>query len=151
MGGTGRVVGVDIEIRPHNRTAIETHPMSKRIALVEGSAIAEDIVQRVRAEVRDAKSVMVVLDSNHSHAHVRRELELYSPFVTKGSYLVVFDTVVEDMPPELLQGKPWGKGDNAKTAVWEFLKTTDRFETDRETEGKLLLTVAPDGFLRCVN
>lgn len=150
LGGDRRVIGVDIEIRPHNRVAIEGHAMAPRISLIEGSSVAESVVEEVRRQVAGAQSVLVVLDSNHSHGHVLRELELYSPLVTRGSYLVVFDTVVEDMDPALVQGRPWTRGNNAKTAVHEFLKTSKRFEIDRETEGKLLLTVAPDGYLKCI-
>lgn len=150
IGGNGRILGIDIDIRPHNRSAIEAHPMSKRIDLIQGSSIAPEVVQQVRDHAKAAKTIIVVLDSNHSHSHVLAELAAYSPLVTKGSYLVVFDTVVEDMDPELVTGRPWSRGDNAKTAVWDFLKSNDRFEYDRETEGKLLLTVAPDGYLRCI-
>ena len=150
IGGPGRVIGVDIEIRPHNRVAIETHPMARRITLVEGSSVASDVVNEVRRLAAGARTVLVVLDSNHSHAHVLQELEAYAPLVTRGSYLVVFDTVVEDMDPALVAGRPWSRGDNARTAVHAFLQSTNRFEADRELEGKLLLTVAPDGYLRCV-
>lgn len=150
LGGTGRVVGVDIDIRAHNRAAIEAHPMSKRIDLIQGSAIDTGVVDQVRAHAQGKERVMVVLDSNHTHAHVLSELELYSPLVTKGSYLVVCDTVVEDMPARLSEGRPWGPGDNAKTAVREFMKTTRRFELDEEYENKLLLTVCPEGYLKCV-
>jgi cephalosporin hydroxylase len=94
--------------------------------------------------------VLVVLDSNHTHAHVRHELDLYSPLVTKDSYLVVFDTLIEDLPDDLFTGRPWGKGDNPKTAVHEFLKANDRFEVDRVLQAKLVFTTAPDGYLRCV-
>ena len=93
---------------------------------------------------------MVILDSNHTHDHVLEELRLYSPLVTKDSYLIVFDTIVEDMPESFFSDRPWGVGNSPKTAVWEFLKETDRFEIDKETEAKLLITVAPDGYLRCV-
>lgn len=150
IGGEGQVVGIDIDIRPHNRKAIEEHPMYKRITLLEGSSISEDIASQVRALAEGKKSVMVFLDSNHTHDHVLTELELYSPLVTKGSYLVVFDTVVEDLPAGSFPNRPWDKGNNPKTAVWEFLKKNDRFVMDKELENKLLLTVAPDGFLKCV-
>jgi cephalosporin hydroxylase len=148
--GEGEVVGVEIEIRPHNREAIEKHPLSKRIKLIEGSSVDESIVERVRAEARGKRRVMVFLDSNHTHEHVLRELEFYSPLVTKDSYLVVFDTGIEDMPEGTYPERPWGKGNNPKTAVWEFLKRNDRFEIDRELEARLLYTVAPDGYLKCV-
>jgi cephalosporin hydroxylase len=94
--------------------------------------------------------VLLVLDSNHTHAHVLKELELYSPLVKTGSYVVVMDTAVEDMPADSFADRPWGTGDNPNTAVWQFLKSTDRFVIDREIEDKLLITAAPDGFLKCV-
>jgi len=91
-----------------------------------------------------------VLDSNHTHSHVLQELQLYSPFVQSGSYLVVFDTLVEDMPDDLIVDRPWKKGNNPKTAVREFLKTNSRFDVDMDLESKLLITVAPGGYLRCI-
>src|ERR1051326_1293074 len=150
LGGDGRVVGVDIEIRKHNRIEIEAHPMFKRIAMIEGSSIDEEVAQRVREMADGRKRVMVVLDSNHTHEHVLSELRFYSTLVTKDNYLIVFDTVVEDMPANAFPDRPWSRGNNPKTAVREFLKTTDRFVVDREIERKLLLTVAPEGYLRCI-
>jgi len=150
IGGAGRVVGIEVDIRPHNRVEIERHPMFKRIAMLEGSSLDESVVVQVRGLSGNKNPVLVALDSNHSHAHVLKELQLYAPFVTKGSYLVVFDTVAEDLTPELLGNRPWGRGNSPKTAVHEFLKTTDRFVIDCEIENKLLLTVAPDGYLKCV-
>ena len=150
LGGDRLVVGVDIDIRPHNRRAIEEHPMFKRIRLVEGSSVDEGVFAEVRALAEGRKRVVVILDSNHTHEHVRRELELYSPLVTRDSYMVVFDTVIEDMPEDFFPDRPWGRGNNPKTAVWEFLKANDRFEIDREFQNKLLITVAPDGYLRCI-
>lgn len=150
LGGDGFVVGIDIDIRPHNRAALEAHPLFRRIRLVEGSSVAPGIVAHVRAMIADRRRVLVVLDSNHTHDHVRRELDLYAPLVTKGSYLVVLDTVIETMPADLCKDRPWGRGDNPRTAVRDFLASTDRFEVDVETETKLLVTVAPEGFLRCV-
>jgi cephalosporin hydroxylase len=149
IGGEGRVLGIDIDIREPNRIEIEQHPMAHRIDMIEGSSIDEAIARRVR-DAAQGKRVMVVLDSNHTHAHVLAECELYGPLVSQGSYMVVFDTVVEDMPKEFFPDRPWGPGDNPKTAVEAYLKTTDRFEIDREMEHKLLITVAPSGFLRCV-
>jgi cephalosporin hydroxylase len=104
----------------------------------------------VREHAEGTSSVLVILDSNHTHEHVLEELELYSPLVTPGSYLVVFDTVIEDMPPDAFPDRPWGRGDNPKTAVHEFLARSDRFEIDKEISDKLLMTVAPDGYLRCI-
>lgn len=148
--GKGEVLGVDIDIRPHNREAIEAHPMFKRITMIQGSSIDEEVMTQVRAKAEGKKTVMVCLDSNHTHAHALREMELYSPLVAKGSYMVVFDTIVEDMPDELCANRPWGKGNNPKTAVWEFLKTNDRFVIDHEVEDKIVITVAPDGYLKCI-
>ena len=150
LGGDGLVVGVDVDIRAHNRREIEAHPLARRIRLIEGSSTDEAVAAAVQEHARGRRAVMVVLDSNHTHDHVLKELELYAPLVTRGSYLVVFDTIIEDLPDELFPGRPWGKGNNPKTAVWEFLKTTPRFEIDARIPGKLLLTCAPDGFLRCI-
>ncbi len=145
-----QVLGIDIEIRPHNRKAIEAHPMFRRISMIEGSSIDEGTAEQVYDFAKGKKQIMVLLDSMHTHDHVLEELKLYSPLVTKGSYLVVFDTIIEDIPEDLFPDRPWGKGNNPKTAVWEFLKTNDHFEIDKEIENKLLITVAPDGYLRCV-
>lgn len=149
VGGHGEVLGIDIDIREHNRVEIEKHPMFRRITMIEGSSIDDAVMQKVRQKAAGKQRVLVILDSNHTHEHVLRELELYSPLVTEGSYLIVFDTVVEDMGEHHFSDRPWGKGNNPKTAVWEFLKTTDRFEIDKDIEDKLLVTVAPDGYLKC--
>ncbi len=148
LGNNGQVLGIDIDIREHNREEIEKHPMFKRITMIEGSSIDEDIARQVYDFSKGKKTVLVCLDSMHTHSHVLNELELYSPLVTKGSYLVVFDTIIEDLPNDSFPDRPWGKGDNPKTAVWEFLKKNDHFEVDNEIPNKLLITVAPDGFLR---
>lgn len=151
IGGDGLVVGVDVEIRPHNREAIASHPMAKRIRMIEGSSVDESVLEQVRALARERAPVLVALDSNHTHEHVLRELELYAPLVTKGSYIVVFDTVVEDMPSaEFFPDRPWSQGNSPKTAVREFLRKNERFEVDREIEERLMLTVAPEGYLRCI-
>jgi cephalosporin hydroxylase len=144
----GQVVGVDIDIRQHNRIEIEKHPLSKKIIMLEGSSISPEIISEVRKIANSKKRVMVFLDSNHTHKHVIEELNLYSPFVSKGSYLVVFDTIVEDLPEKLISDRPWGKGNNPKTAVWEFLKDNKDFEIDTNIDNKLLISVAPDGYLR---
>jgi cephalosporin hydroxylase len=148
--GKGEVVGVDIEIRPHNRGAIESHPLFKRISMIEGSSIDEWVIQEIRKRLRDKPSVLVCLDSNHTQTHVLRELELYSPLVTKGSYMVVFDTIIEDLPEGLFCDRPWGKGNNPGTAVSKFLRSNDRFIVDKDLASKLLVTVAPGGYLRCI-
>lgn len=148
--GNGHVLGIDIDIRQHNRAEIEKHPMFKRITMFEGSSISDEIAKKVKLFSREHDKVMVVLDSNHTHAHVLKELEIYSPLVNKGSYCVVFDTVIEDMPEGSFPNRPWGRDNNPKTAVWEFLKHNDRFQIDKQIEHKLLITVAPDGYLKCV-
>ncbi len=150
LGGARYVLGIDIDIREHNRAAIEQHPMFKRIKMIQGSSVDGEVVKEVYDFVKGKRRVMVVLDSNHTHEHVLKELELYSPLVTKDSYLVVFDTVIEDMPEDSFPDRPWGKGNNPKTAVREFLGTNKRFVIDKDIENKLLITVAPDGYLRCV-
>ena len=150
IGGSGVVVGIDVDIRAHNRTEIERHPMAGRIRLVEGSSVDSATVTQARALADGRGPILVVLDSNHTHAHVLQELQLYSPLVGKDSYLVVFDTMIEDMPDDLFKERPWRKGDNPKTAVWEFLKSNPRFVVDKEIESKLLITVAPDGYLKCI-
>lgn len=149
IGGPGRVLGIDIDIRSHNRKAIEEHPLAHRIDMLQGSAISPEIVAAARRHA-EGKKVLVLLDSQHTHDHVLSELELYGPLVRKGGYIVVFDTVIEDFPAGSFADRPWGKGNNPKTAVWEFLRRNDRFEIDRMLEAKLQITVAPDGYLRCV-
>ena len=146
-----KVIGIDIEIREHNRVEIEKHPLSRRIDMIEGSSIDEKVKEKVYAFAKGRKQVMVLLDSMHTHDHVLRELEIYSPLVTKGSYLIVFDTIIEDMPDDMFPDRPWGKGNNPKTAVWEFLNNNKRFEIDKMIENKLLITVAPGGYLKCIS
>jgi len=145
-----RVLGVDIDIRVHNRAAIEAHPMAGRIDMIQGSSIDAGTISQVHAYARDYSTVLVILDSNHTHDHVLAELDAYADLTTVGSYCVVFDTLVEDAPDEYFADRPWGKGNNPKTAVWEFLQAHPEFEIDKEIETKLLITVAPDGFLRRV-
>ena len=150
LGNAGRVLGIDIDIREHNRAEIEAHPMFERIEMIQGSAIDDAIAGQAAAVAATAERVMVVLDSNHTHAHVLRELELYAPLVTMGCYLVVCDTLIEDMPAGSFPNRPWDKGDNPRTAVDAFLKTTNRFEVDTAIDAKLQISVAPGGYLKCV-
>lgn len=150
IGEEGQILGIDVDVRQHNRVEIETHPMFKRITMIEGSSIDAKIVKQVYDFAQDKSRVLLVLDSNHTHDHVLQELELYSPLVTKDSYLVVFDTLIEDMPEDFFPDRPWGRNNNPKTAVWEFLKTNKRFEIDKDMEAKLLITVSPDGYLKCI-
>lgn len=150
LGGEGRVLGVDIDIRPHNRAAIDAHPMRKRIDMIEGSSVDESVAARVKAAASGRERVLVILDSMHTHDHVLKELQLYAPLATAGSYCVVLDTIIEDLPADAFPDRPWGKGNNPKTAVWAFVKRDPRFAIDREFEARLLLSSAPDGFLRRV-
>ncbi|CAN7670355.1 cephalosporin hydroxylase family protein [Variovorax sp. LjRoot84] len=145
-----QVLGLDIDIRPHNRQAIEAHPMARRISMIEGSSVDPIIVAEVARRAAGKRSVLVCLDSNHTYSHVLEELQAYAPLVTVGSYCVVFDTVVEDLPVEFFPDRPWGPGDNPKTAVHAYLKTDPRFEIDRTIDSKLLVSVAPEGYLRRV-
>lgn len=141
------VLGIDIDIRAHNRAAIEAHPLARRIAMIQGSSIDPDVVAQVVARAA-GKRVLVSLDSNHTHAHVLAELRAYAPLTSVGSYCVVFDTVIDDMPAEMFPDRPWGPDDNPKTAVHEFLRGTDAFVIDHAIDHKLLISVAPSGFLR---
>jgi cephalosporin hydroxylase len=144
------VLGIDIDIRHHNRVAIENHPMASRIRMIQGSSIAADVVEQVRSIASGFKRVLVCLDSNHTHNHVLAELMAYASLVSPDSYCVVFDTVVEDLPSENFSDRPWGPGNNPKTAVREFLKNREDFVIDTDIQNKLLVTVAPDGYLRRV-
>jgi cephalosporin hydroxylase len=142
-----KVLGIDVDIRAHNRAAIEAHPMASRIQMIQGSSIAPAVVKQVREIAADYQRILVCLDSNHTHAHVLAELQAYAPLTSVGSYCVVFDTIVDDVPADLFSDRPWGPGDNPKTATKEYLKSHKGFEIDNNIQHKLLITVAPDGYL----
>jgi cephalosporin hydroxylase len=144
------VLGVDIDIRAHNRAAIEAHPMFKRIVMIQGSSVAPEIIDQVQAKAAGRRRVLVCLDSNHTHDHVLAELQAYAPLTSVGSYCVVFDTVIDNMPAEMFPDRPWGPGNNPKTAVREYLKSHPEFEIDKQIDHKLLISVAPDGYLKRV-
>lgn len=144
------VLGVDIDIRAHNREAIEAHPMYKRISMIQGSSIVPEIIRQVHAKAAGKRRVLVSLDSNHTHAHVLAELQAYAPLVSVGSYCVVFDTVIEDLPDGTFPNRPWSRGDNPKTALREYLQAHPEFEIDRSVNPKLMISAAPDGFLKRV-
>lgn len=148
--GKGEVVGIDIDIRAHNRAAIEKHMLAHRIHLISGSSVDQAIVDKVFALAAGKSRVLVMLDSNHTHEHVLKELQLYSPLVKNGSYVIVFDTAIEDVMDGSYPDRPWGKGNNPKTAARQFLMECDRFQVDRFIENKLLFSVAPEGYLKCV-
>jgi cephalosporin hydroxylase len=142
------VLGIDVEIRPHNREAIESHPMAHIIEMIEGSSIDPEVVSQVKTVAKGYNKILVFLDSNHTHDHVLAELEAYAPLTSVGSYCVVWDTGIEDLPENYCSDRPWGKGNNPKTAVYEYLKSTDCFQIDEMIDHKLMITAAPDGFLR---
>ena len=146
--GYGEVLGIDIDIKGRNRKEIEKNPMHKRVIMLDGSSTSEEIVNKVNKIIQDKKKILVVLDSNHSHEHVLSELKIYSNFVSKGSYLVVFDTAIEDMPDKFYKDRNWGRGNNPRTAVREFLKTNNKFAIDYRIGDKLLISVSPDGYLK---
>jgi len=148
IGAGGRVVGVDIDIRQHNRAAIEAHPMSRRITMIQGSSIAPEVLAQVKAAAEGKERVLVCLDSMHTHEHVLSELHAYAPMTTVGSYCVVFDTIIEDLPRDMYPDRPWWPGNSPKTAVREFLRTNPGFEIDKAIDHKLLISVARDGYLR---
>lgn len=145
-----KVLGLDIDIRQHNREAIEAHPMYSRIQMIQGSSIAPEVIEQVIEVAKNYQRVLVCLDSNHTHDHVLAELEAYAPLTSVGSYCVVMDTLIEDMPKAMFSDRPWGPGDNPKTAVWEYLKTHSEFEIEKSVDHKLLISVAPDGYLKRV-
>lgn len=149
LGNGGKVLGIDIDIREHNRREIEGHPMYKNIQMIEGSSTDKEVVDQVSAAAQ-GKRVLLSLDSLHTHDHVLKELMLYSPLVSRGSYIVVFDTIIEDFPDGSFPDRPWKKGDNPMTAVKKFLELTDRFVVDTEITSKLLISSAVNGYLRCV-
>lgn len=154
------VLGIDIDIRSHNREAIEAHPMFKRITMLEGSSISDETIKKVREKAKGKNKVLVLLDSNHTHEHVMAELHAYAGLTSVGSYCVVFDSIVEDMPEDMFPDRPWAPGDNPKTAIRQYLKELEevgwkdedgspfKLENDWQVEGKLLITVAPEGFLK---
>jgi cephalosporin hydroxylase len=146
-----KVLGIDIDIREHNHQAILEHPMSRRIEMIQGSSISDEVIRQVRERAQDEERVLVCLDSNHTHEHVLAELEAYAPLTSVGSYCVVFDTIIEDMPADLFPDRPWGPGDNPKTAVFEYLKSHPEFEIDRSIDHKLLISVAPHGYLQRIS
>ena len=152
--GKGSVLGIDIDIRQHNKIAIKKHPLSKRIKMIQGSSIDSEVINKVREIAKTKKKIMVFLDSNHTYNHVLKELEVYSKFVKKGSYLIVFDTIIDEIPNKWwgasLPKRPWNKQNNPKQAVQHFLMKNKRFKIEKSVEDKILLTVASSGYLKCI-
>ncbi len=152
MGIEGEVIGLDIDIRQHNRDLIESHPMKKRITMYEGSSTDPVIVEKVRQHTVGKKCVMVILDSLHSHEHVYNEMKAYAPMVTIGSYCVLPDTFIEFFPKGYYSDtRPWDVGDNPYTGMKQYLaETGDMFETDYSLTHKAMITETIDGYLRRV-
>jgi cephalosporin hydroxylase len=150
LGGNGRVIGIEVALRPANRAAIEQHPMSKRIMLVDGCSVDSSVIAQVTAVASTYERVMVILDSSHTEEHVLAELRAYSPLVSAGSYIVVMDTAIEELSPDWFGDRPWSVGNNPMTAVRKFLEQTDRFVLDADLVNKLAITGTPAGYLRCV-
>ena len=142
-----KVIGVDIDIRSHNREALDKHPMRNRMELIEGSSIAPEIIRKVHELSKGYKRIMIFLDSNHTHNHVLAEMEAYAPLVSSGSYCVVFDSVIEDLPASVSPDRPWGPGNSPKSALYKYLETNSDFMIDKDIQNKILITVAPDGYL----
>jgi cephalosporin hydroxylase len=145
-----KVLGIDIDIRAHNRAAIEAHPMASRIQMIQGSSIAPGIIEQAKQVASDYSRILVCLDSNHTHEHVLAELEAYAPLASAGSYCVVFDTIIESLPADMFPDRPWSPANNPRTAVCEYLRTHPEFEIDKQIDHKLLISVAPDGYLKRV-
>ena len=146
----GKVIGIDIDIRKHNRKEIENHPLFKRIKLIEGSSVDDSVINQIKKIIKNKKKIMVLLDSHHTEQHVLEELKKYSSFVKSGSYIIVFDTVIEDLKKHHSTNRPWGHGNNPRTAISKFLKNNKRFKIDKEIHKKLLITSCPDGYLKCI-
>jgi cephalosporin hydroxylase len=155
-----KVLGLDIDIRQHNKEVIKKHFLSSRIHMIEGSSISEEVIKGVHEFAKDFSNILVILDSNHTHDHVLSELKAYAPLVSKGSYCVVYDTIIEDLPETQFPNRPWGPGDNPKTALHEYLKLLEdqnltaidgeklNFSVDKNIESKIQITVGPDGYLK---
>ncbi len=148
LGNRGKVIGIDVDIREHNRRRIMEHPLYRNIEMLEGSSVSPELFNEVKMKTSASECIMVVLDSNHTHEHVLAELELYSGLVSLNSYCVVFDTIIEDLPAGTYDDRPWDIGNNPKTAVKEFLRKNQNFVTDPAIDNKLLLSVAPEGYLK---
>jgi cephalosporin hydroxylase len=148
LGGERSVIAIDPVVHEQVRTGLADHPHARRVTVVEGSTIDEAVFAQVKDHIAGRGPVIVVLDHNHTHAHVLRELELYSTLVTPGSYLIVLDTIMEDLPDDYFAGKAYGKGNNPGTALRAFLATEPPFEVDHDIEDRVLMTLAPGGFLR---
>lgn len=143
-----KVLGIDVDIRTHNRAAIEAHPLASRIQMIQGSSVAPEIIAQVHSVAKGYSRVLLCLDSNHTHEHVLAELNAYAPLVSVGSYCVVFDTIIEALPADMYPDRLWGPGNSPKSALLEYLKTHGEFEVDGQMDQMLLISVALGGYLR---
>lgn len=141
-------IGIDIDIRSHNRSAIDAHPLASMIVLYEGSSITDETYQFVKQALDPTDRVMVVLDSNHTRDHVLREMQLYSSLVSPGSFMIVHDTGIEGDPEGRDPDRDWGRGNNPLTAVEDFLRVSSDFYPVEDINDKLLITSSPGGYLR---
>ena len=148
LKSTRKVIGIDIDIRAHNKNAILSHPLASKIEMIEGSSVDPKIVNQIHKLAKNYKNILLCLDSNHTHEHVLNELKAYASLVSLGSYCVVFDTVIDDIPNKMHIDRDWGPGNSPKTAIFEFLKTHPEFEIDKEIDEKLIISVAPNGYLK---
>ena len=152
--GKGKIVGVDIDIRAHNRRSIEEHALTNLVTLIEGPSTDPETIARVRETIPDGASVMVILDSDHSYDHVLDELRVYGPLVTPGQFLVVADTLLGRLTPEQTpkaRADVWEPGNEPLSALREYMRETDRFSIDEAINGKLILSSSPGGYLRCLS
>lgn len=150
IGGDGEALGIEQHIFPEIRREIESHKLFRRMTMLEGNSVSDEIMKKVAEFARGKERIMVALDSNHTHEHVLSELNLYSPLVTKGSYLVVFDTMVNEVDEAHYANRPWGADNNPGTAVAEFLSKNARFKADMSISSKLQISACPGGYLKCV-
>ena len=151
LGGNRKVIGIDIDIRAHNRKLIEQHPMYPWIVMLEGSSISQDLIQQVYTLAKPYQNILLALDSKHTKEHVLAELEAYSPLIKPPSYIVVFDTRIEWTPKARFTNRPWGAGNSPMSAVQQFLQTNKRFLCDYSYENKLQITECPGGYLKCIS
>jgi len=143
-----QVLAIDIDIRDANRRAIEAHPMFRRVSMIEGSSVDPNVTTKVTNAAKSKERVLVVLDSNHTHEHVLAELTAYAPLTSVGSYCVVFDTIIDELAADAFPDRPWGPGNNPRTAVNEYLASHPEFEIDKGIDDRLLISVAPGGYLK---
>ena len=143
-----KVIGIDIDIRQHNRELIENHFLSDKIEMIESSSVNKGTFNKIKSLSKDYSNILVMLDSNHTESHVLEELNLYSSLISKNSYCIVFDTIVEKMDSEFSKNRPWNKKNSPQSAIQKFLKRNNNFVVDKTIDKKIILSMAPGGFLK---